>query len=105
MRFLNLGHSDTLLVTVSSPQLKRCYFSSNHLKASMWSSWIAKKNTTHVMYIAMLRDGSKKVMKLSKQFGKGFEIGVMEERENGLTKKIDVEMFFSSIKIESLSSS
>jgi hypothetical protein len=67
----------------------------------MWSWLIVKKNITHVMYIAILRDGSKRVMKLSKWFGKGFEIGVMEERENGLTqKRIDVEMFFSSIKID-----
>jgi hypothetical protein len=53
----------------------------------MWSSWIGKKNTTHVMYIAMLRDGSKRVMKLLQQFVKGFEIVVMEDRENGLTQK------------------
>jgi hypothetical protein len=39
------------------------------------------------MYIAMLRDGSKRVMKLLQQFVKGFEIVVMEERENGLTQK------------------
>jgi hypothetical protein len=64
-----------------------------------------RENATHVMYIAMLRDCSKRVMKLSKWFGKGFEIGVMEERENGLRqKRIEVEMCFSSIKIESLSS-
>jgi hypothetical protein len=46
-----------------------------------------RENATHVMYIAMLRDCSKRVMKLSKWFGKGFEIGVMEEREWTQTKK------------------
>jgi hypothetical protein len=52
----------------------------------MWSSWIGKKcNSCHVYCNGKV--WFQRVMKLSKQFGKGFEIGVMEERENGLTHK------------------
>jgi hypothetical protein len=29
----------------------------------MWSSWVKEKGTTQVMYIAKLKDGSKKVKK------------------------------------------
>jgi hypothetical protein len=29
----------------------------------MWSSWIKEKGTTHVMYIAKLKDGPKKRIK------------------------------------------
>jgi hypothetical protein len=29
----------------------------------MWSSWVKKKSTTHVMYIAKLKDGPKRVKK------------------------------------------
>jgi hypothetical protein len=64
MRFLNLRHSGSLLVCVFSPWLNNYSFSSYHLKANMWSSWIGKKNATYVMYIAKLRDGSKRVKKI-----------------------------------------
>jgi hypothetical protein len=60
MRFINLRHEDTLLVCVSSPWLNNYSFSSYHLKPNMWSLWRGKKNVTYVMYIAKLRDGSKK---------------------------------------------
>jgi hypothetical protein len=30
----------------------------------MWSSWVKEKGTTQVMYIAKLRDGSKRVKKI-----------------------------------------
>jgi hypothetical protein len=30
----------------------------------MWSSWVKKMGTTQVMYIAMLKDGPKKVKKI-----------------------------------------
>jgi hypothetical protein len=65
MRFLNLRHSDTLLVCVSSPWVNNYYFSSYHLKADMWGFGIGK-NATSVMYIAKLRDGSKRVKNISK---------------------------------------
>jgi hypothetical protein len=61
MRFLNLRHSYTLLVCVSSPRLNNYSFSSYHIKADMWSLWIGKNNTTYVMYIAKVSDGSKGV--------------------------------------------
>jgi hypothetical protein len=64
MRFINLRHSGSLLVCVFSPWLNNYSFSSYHLKANMWSSWIGKKNATYVMYIAKLRDGSKRVKKI-----------------------------------------
>jgi hypothetical protein len=31
----------------------------------MWSSWVKTKDTTQVMHIAILNDGSKRDMKLS----------------------------------------
>jgi hypothetical protein len=65
-RFLNLRHSDTLLVCVSSPWLTNYSFSSYHLKADMWSSGIGKKNSTYVIYIAKLRDGPKRLKKFFK---------------------------------------
>jgi hypothetical protein len=37
------------------------FLHSYYLKANIRSSWIGKKNTTYVMYIAKLRDGSKRV--------------------------------------------
>jgi hypothetical protein len=30
----------------------------------MWSSWVRRKDTTQVMYIAKLNDGSKRVKKI-----------------------------------------
>jgi hypothetical protein len=65
MRFLNLLHPGTLLVCVSTPWLNNYYFSSYHLEADMWSSGIGK-NVTYVMYIAKLRDGSKRAKKVFK---------------------------------------
>jgi hypothetical protein len=61
MRFLNLRHSCTLLVRVSSSWWNNYSFSSNHLKANMWSSGIGKKITTYAMYIVKLRNTSKRV--------------------------------------------
>jgi hypothetical protein len=29
----------------------------------MWSSWVKRKGTTHVMYIVKLKDGTKRVNK------------------------------------------
>jgi hypothetical protein len=33
-------------------------------RLNMWSSWIRRKGTTQVMYIAKLKDGPKKVKKI-----------------------------------------
>jgi hypothetical protein len=52
-------------VCVSSLWLNNYSFSSYHLKADMWSLGIGK-NATYVMYIAKLRDGSKRVEKIFK---------------------------------------
>jgi hypothetical protein len=30
----------------------------------MWSSWVRRKGTTQVMYIAKLKDGSKRIKKI-----------------------------------------
>jgi hypothetical protein len=66
MIFLKLRHPSTLLVCVSSPWLNNYSFSSYHLKANMWNSWIGKKNVNYVMYIVKLRDSSKRVKKIFK---------------------------------------
>jgi hypothetical protein len=61
----------TLLVCISSPWFNNYSFSSYHLKANMWSSWIGKRDATHVMYIAKLRDGSKRVKKIQNNLEEG----------------------------------
>jgi hypothetical protein len=33
-------------------------------RLNMWSSWVRKKGTTQVMYIAKLNDGAKRVKKI-----------------------------------------
>jgi hypothetical protein len=33
-------------------------------RLNMWSSWVRRKDTTKVMYIAKLKDGPKKVKKI-----------------------------------------
>jgi hypothetical protein len=38
----------------------------------MWSSWVKEKGTTHIMYIAKLKDGSKRVKKTLSMIWKGF---------------------------------
>jgi hypothetical protein len=38
----------------------------------MWSSWVKEKGTTEVMYIAKLKDGSKRVMKIFSMIWKMF---------------------------------
>jgi hypothetical protein len=66
MRFLILSYSNTTLVCVSSPWLNNYSFSSYHLKADMWSSGAGKKIVTYAIYIAKLRDSSKRVKKCYK---------------------------------------
>jgi hypothetical protein len=53
-------------VCVSSPWLNNYSFSSYHLKANMWGSWIGEKNTTYGMCITKVKDGYKRVKKLFK---------------------------------------
>jgi hypothetical protein len=44
-------------------------------RLNMWSSWVRRKGTTQVMYIAKLKDGSKRVKKiLSMILKRGFEM-------------------------------
>jgi hypothetical protein len=33
-------------------------------RLNMWSSWVRRRGTTQVMYIAMLKDGQKRVKKI-----------------------------------------
>jgi hypothetical protein len=109
MRFLNLRHSDTLLVCVSSPWLNNYSFCSYHLKANMWSSRIDKKIVTYVIHIAKLRDGSKRVMKF---FSNQFREMLKMEREREWTHPKDLKLKYfsplyrySSLYYESLLSS
>jgi hypothetical protein len=68
----------------------------------MWSSWVKRKGTTQVMYIAKLKDGPKRVKKtfsmILERFLKWYDGG----GENGITLKriFEVEVFFSSQNID-----
>jgi hypothetical protein len=64
----------------------------------MWSLGIGKKIATYAMYIANLRDGSKRVTKFfSNQFRE--RVKMEKEREWTHTKRFEFEIFFSSLKI------
>jgi hypothetical protein len=67
-------------------------------RLNMWSSWLRRKGTTQVMYIAKLKDGSKRVKKISQLFWKGFLKWYDGGGENGITLKriFKVEAYFSS---------
>jgi hypothetical protein len=62
--FLNIRHSGTLFVVphLSSTNIP---FHPTLERLNMWSSWVKRKGTTQVMYIAKLNDGSKSVKKTS----------------------------------------
>jgi hypothetical protein len=68
----------------------------------MWSSWVKRKGTTQVMYIAMLKDGPNRVKKtfsiILERFLKRYDWGV----ENEITSKMifEVEVFFFSQNID-----
>jgi hypothetical protein len=64
----------------------------------MWSSWVRRKGTTQVTYIAKLKYGPKGVKKLSQWFWKGFLKWYDGGGENGITLKrnFEVEVSFSS---------
>jgi hypothetical protein len=68
----------------------------------MWSSWVKKKGTTQVMYIAKLKDGPKRVKKFLNDFGKGFFKWYDRGGENRITSKrvFEVEVFCSSQNID-----
>jgi hypothetical protein len=66
----------------------------------MWSSWVKTKDTTQVMYIAKLKDGPKRVMKLSQMILKRvFENGMMEGEKIDSCKKILKLKYVSPLKI------
>jgi hypothetical protein len=64
----------------------------------MWRSWVKRKGTTQVMYIAKLKDGPKRVKKtfsmILKGFLKWYDGG--EKMESHQKEDFDVELFFSS---------
>jgi hypothetical protein len=64
--FLNIGHSGTLFWYVV-PHLGSIIVSSHPTlsQLNMWSSWVRRKGTTQVMYIAKLKDGPKRAKKIS----------------------------------------
>jgi hypothetical protein len=64
--FLNLRHSGTLFGVCFLTSAQHIFlFHPTLYKLNMWSSWIKIKDTTQVMYIAKLKDGSKRAMKFS----------------------------------------
>jgi hypothetical protein len=50
----------------------------------MWSSWIRRKSTTQVMYIAKLKDGQKRVTKNFSMTWKRFSKWYNGGGENGI---------------------
>jgi hypothetical protein len=64
----------------------------------MWTSWVKRKGTTQVMYIAKLKDGPKRVKKTFSMILKVFLNGMMEgeKMESHQKQDFDVEVFFSS---------
>jgi hypothetical protein len=60
--FLNIRHSGTLFV---DPHLgsTNIPFHPTLQGLNMWSSWVKRKGTTQVMYIAKLMDGPKRAKK------------------------------------------
>jgi hypothetical protein len=64
--FLNLRHSGTLFGVCFLTLAQHIFlFHPTLQKLNMWSSWVKTKDTTKVMHIAKLKDGSKRSMKLS----------------------------------------
>jgi hypothetical protein len=73
-------------------------------RLNMWSSWVWRKGTTQVMYIAKLKDGPKRVKKI---FSVILERGLKwydGGGENGFTSKMifEVEVSFSSQNVNFL---
>jgi hypothetical protein len=59
----------------------------------MWSSWVKRKGTTQVMYIAKLKDSQKELRKLSQGFWKGFLKWYNEGGENHIKMIFKLEVF------------
>jgi hypothetical protein len=53
----------------------------------MWSSWVKRKGTTQVMYIAKLKYGQKRVKKTFSMILEGFLKWYVEGGENRITSK------------------
>jgi hypothetical protein len=72
------------LVCGSSPQLNKCFFSSYPLKGKYVELMGKKKGTTQVMYIAKLKDCSKRVNKNFSMIRKMFSTWYDGGGENGI---------------------
>jgi hypothetical protein len=68
----------------------------------MWSSWVKRKGTIQVMYIAKLKDGPKRAKKtLSMILERAFEMVCWVGRNEITSKRIsEVEVFFTSQNID-----
>jgi hypothetical protein len=68
----------------------------------MWSSWVKRKGTTQIMYIAKIKDGSKRVKKTFSIIWNGFLKCYDGGGENRITSKkiFEVKVFFSSQNID-----
>jgi hypothetical protein len=73
-----------------------------HYRLNIWSSWVRRKGTTQVMYIAKLKDDPKRVMKTFSMIWKRFLKWYDGGGENRITSKriFKVEVFFSSQNID-----
>jgi hypothetical protein len=67
-------------------------------RLNMWSSWVKRKGTTEVMYIAKLKDGPKRAKKtFSIILERVFKMVWRRERKwNHIKRIFEVELFFSS---------
>jgi hypothetical protein len=59
----------------------------------MWSSWVKRKGTTQVMYIAKLRMVQKELRKLSQRFWRGFLKWYDEGGENHIKRFLKLKCF------------
>jgi hypothetical protein len=97
--FLNIRYSFRYVVphlgsaiVLSHPTLYRL---------NMWSSWVRRKGTPQVMYIAKLKDGPKRVKKIFSKILERVLKCYDGGGENGITSKMifEVEVSFSSQNI------
>jgi hypothetical protein len=97
--FLNIRYSFQYVVphlgsaiVLSHPTLYRL---------NMWSSWVRRKGTPQVMYIAKLKDGPKRVKKIFSKILERVLKWYDGGGENGITSKMifEVEVSFSSQNI------
>jgi hypothetical protein len=71
-------------------------------RLNMWSSWVRRKGTTQVMYIAKLKDWPKRVKKVfSMILERVFEMVWWRGRKwNHIERIFEAEVFFSSQNID-----